>query len=69
MSANCKIKTKKLLLLDQNELALYNIQQELEELNSDISLIPLLADIQDRSRLREIVSAWLPRHSLSRCGV
>ena len=61
MSANCKIKTKKrLLLLDQNELALYNIQQELEELNSDISLIPLLADIQDRSRLREIVSAWLP---------
>ena len=55
-----KLKPKKLLLLDQNELALYNIQQELEELNSDISLIPLLADIQDRSRLREIVSAWLP---------
>ena len=55
-----KFKPRKLLLLEQNELALYNIQQELEERNQDVSLVPLLANIQDEKRLFEIFKAWLP---------
>ena len=34
MQTDCKIETKKLVLLEQSELALYNIQQELERISS-----------------------------------
>ena len=54
------MKPRKLVLLDQNELALYNIQQELERTNPDILLAPLLASIQDEKRLTEIFKVWKP---------
>ena len=55
-----KLKPKKLVLLEQHELALYNIQQELERTNPDILLVPLLASIQDDKRLIEIFKVWKP---------
>lgn len=52
----------KLLLIEQNEFALYGIHQELEKklFNRDIVLVPLLASVQDDERMREIISTWHP---------
>jgi len=52
----------KLLLIEQNEFALYGIHQELEEKLSGraIVLVPLLASVQDGERMREIISTWHP---------
>jgi FlaA1/EpsC-like NDP-sugar epimerase len=56
------IKPAKLLLVEQSEFALYGIQQELEGkfANSSISIIPLLASVQDKDRMQEIMSTWQP---------
>ena len=52
----------KLLLIDQNEFALYVIHQEIEKKVNDESLvlIPLLASVQDCDRLNEIMTTWRP---------
>jgi FlaA1/EpsC-like NDP-sugar epimerase len=52
----------KLLLIEQSEFALYGIHQELEEKLADreITLVPLLASVQDAERMREIMSTWHP---------
>ena len=52
----------KLLLIEQSEFALYGIHQELEEKLSgrDIVLVPLLATVQDKERMGEIMSTWHP---------
>ena len=52
----------KLLLIEQSEFALYGIHQELEEKLGarDIVLVPLLASVQDKERMREIMSTWHP---------
>jgi FlaA1/EpsC-like NDP-sugar epimerase len=51
-----------LLLIEQNEFALYAIHQELEEklADSKIKLVPLLASVQDDQRMQEIMSTWKP---------
>ena len=56
------LKPKKLLLLEQNEYALYTIHQELEQKLPDqrVDLMPLLASVQDIERVYEIISTWLP---------
>jgi FlaA1/EpsC-like NDP-sugar epimerase len=53
---------KKLLLIEQSEFALYKIHQELEEkqILSKTALIPLIASVQDGSRIRQIMSTWNP---------
>ena len=53
----------KLLLIEQSEFALYAIHQELEGklLNQEITLVPLLASIQDQDRIREIMLTWHPQ--------
>ncbi|MBO9536955.1 nucleoside-diphosphate sugar epimerase/dehydratase [Herbaspirillum sp.] len=53
---------EKLLLIEQNEYALYQIHQELEAkaAGHNIVLVPLLASIQDEERLHEIMSTWNP---------
>ena len=50
----------KLLLIEQSEFALYSIHKELEEKlkNMQITLVPLLASVQDEDRMREIISTW-----------
>jgi FlaA1/EpsC-like NDP-sugar epimerase len=52
----------KLLLIDQSEFALYSIHQELEEKSagSKTLLVPLLASVQDKTRIKEIMSVWHP---------
>lgn len=52
----------KLLLVEQSEFALYAIHQELEEKldGRSIELVPLLASVQDRDRMQEIMSTWHP---------
>ena len=56
------IKPAKLLLVEQSEFALYGLQQELESKfsNSSTGLIPLLASVQDKDRMHEIMSTWQP---------
>ena len=52
----------KLLLVDQNEFALYSIHQEIENKIKDKSLVivPLLASVQDFNRMNEVMSIWHP---------
>ncbi len=52
----------KLLLIEQSEFALYGIHQELEEklTGREITLVPLLASVQDNERMHEIMSTWHP---------
>ncbi len=52
----------RLLLIEQSEFALYAIHQELENKldGRDITLVPLLASVQDEERMREIISTWRP---------
>jgi FlaA1/EpsC-like NDP-sugar epimerase len=51
----------KLLLVEQSEFSLYAIHQEFEEKRSEhIALVPLLASVQDRVRMQEIMSTWAP---------
>lgn len=54
---------RKLLLVDQSEFALYAIDQELRDKLGDktCDLLPLLASVQDASRMREIMSTWRPQ--------
>lgn len=53
---------EKLLLIEQSEYALYSIHQELEGklAGRDIVLVPLLASVQDETRMMEIMAAWHP---------
>jgi FlaA1/EpsC-like NDP-sugar epimerase len=48
-----------LLLIESSEFALYAIHQELSQL-TDITLLPLLANVQDQSRMAEIFRVWRP---------
>ncbi|MDT8993082.1 nucleoside-diphosphate sugar epimerase/dehydratase [Curvibacter sp. APW13] len=51
-----------LLLVELSEFALYAIHQELEEklAGRSIRLVPLLASVQDRVRIDELMSTWRP---------
>ena len=49
-----KINPNKLLLLDQNEFGLYKIYEELKNSNNDLKIIPLIANIQNYSRINQI---------------
>lgn len=53
---------KKLLLVEQSEFALYAIHQELEAkvTTEKITLIPLLASVQNYERMHEIIATWHP---------
>ncbi len=51
---------EKLLLVEQNELALYEINKQLETYNEGVSIIPLLASVQNKSLLKKIMEKWRP---------
>ncbi len=56
-----KLQPKTLLLFDQNEFGLYNLESELKRLWSDHqSIIPLLADVCDSDRIRNLLTRWQP---------
>jgi FlaA1/EpsC-like NDP-sugar epimerase len=54
-----KAKPSTLLLIESSEFALYAIHHELSQL-TDITLLPLLANVQDQSRMAEIFRVWRP---------
>jgi FlaA1/EpsC-like NDP-sugar epimerase len=53
-----------LLLVELTEFALYAIEHELQthlqEANSQLALVPLLANVRDASRMTEIFATWKP---------
>jgi FlaA1/EpsC-like NDP-sugar epimerase len=53
-----KLKPKKLLLLELNEFALYKINDELNNINQDIKIIPLLVNVQNLSRIEEVIKVF-----------
>ena len=62
-----KLNPRKILLLEISEFSLYKIKTELEdlknsieEINLNIEIIPLLASVQDKKRMTEIVKTWRP---------
>lgn len=59
-----KYKPATLLLIESSEFALYAIHQELEKnlLKSENSceLVPLLANVQDKKRISDILATWKP---------
>ena len=61
-----KLNPVKLILIEISEYGLYQIQSELEDLNNKfnldkkIEIIPLLASVQDRSRLEKIFKIYKP---------
>jgi FlaA1/EpsC-like NDP-sugar epimerase len=56
-----KLGASKLLLVEQNEFALYQIHSELiSHAAPEVDIIPLLASVTDRDRIAEIVASWSP---------
>ena len=61
-----KLNPHKLLLIDISEYSLYKISSELEDLKSKtnskkhIEIVSLLASVQDKKRITDIVKAWKP---------
>ena len=55
-----RVNPEKLLLLEQSEHALYKIHQELEQLNTQVDLIPLLGSVTDKERVEGILKTYRP---------
>lgn len=57
-----RLNPRRLLLVEHSEFALYKIQQELESnlVASAVDVVPILASVQDKNRILEIMSIWEP---------
>lgn len=55
-----KFKPERLLLLGHGENSIYLIERELRELKIDVELIPVIADVQDVERLRDVFMTHSP---------
>ena len=53
-----KLNPKKLLLLELNEFALYKISEELSNIIPNLKIIPLLANVQNTSRVNEVFQTF-----------
>jgi len=49
-----KLNPKNLILIELNEFALYKISDELKNIKQNIKIIPLLVNIQNKSRIEEV---------------
>ena len=49
-----KLKPKKLLLIELSEFALYKISEDLKNIDQNIKIIPILTNVQNRSRIEEL---------------
>ncbi|WP_339200408.1 nucleoside-diphosphate sugar epimerase/dehydratase [Peribacillus sp. FSL P2-0133] len=57
----CRFSPKKIVLLGHGENSIYQIDMELKRLYSDqIEIIPVIADIQDRERIFEVMETQRP---------
>jgi len=55
-----------LILLDQNEFALYNIDAELRKLaelyeHENLQIVPILCSVRDQDRIEHIIQSWRPQ--------
>ncbi|TAV02851.1 polysaccharide biosynthesis protein [Rhizobium ruizarguesonis] len=55
-----------LILLDQNEFALYNIHAELRKLaelyrHESLQIVPILCSVRDQDRMEHIMQSWRPQ--------
>lgn len=55
-----KYKPARLILLGHGENSIYHIQMELMKNKTETILTPLIADIQDRDRIHEVMEEWKP---------
>ncbi|GIN69627.1 UDP-N-acetylglucosamine 4,6-dehydratase [Bacillus sp. J14TS2] len=57
----CHFAPKKLLLLGHGEFSIYSIDMELKkQYSQEIEIIPIIADVQDRTRIFEIMNDYQP---------
>ncbi|MCP3761340.1 polysaccharide biosynthesis protein [Domibacillus sp. A3M-37] len=57
----CQFKPSQLLLLGHGENSIYSIEMELrEKIGTEFDLIPIIADIQDRERIFQVMSRYRP---------
>jgi FlaA1/EpsC-like NDP-sugar epimerase len=56
-----KFKPSSLVLLDQDETAIFNIFEELKNNFPDLNIIPIIADITDEVKINEIFKKYLPK--------
>ncbi|MBX5171042.1 polysaccharide biosynthesis protein [Rhizobium sp. NZLR1b] len=55
-----------LILIDQNEFALYNIHAELQKLaelfeHKNLQIVPILCSVRDQDRMEHIIQSWRPQ--------
>lgn len=55
-----RFKPSRLLLVERSEFALYEIHRELRRVYPDLDVVPLLADIGDETRMRELFDTYHP---------
>src|SRR5210317_791134 len=53
-----KLNPKKLLLVELNEFALYKIYEELKNINKNIKIIPLLINIQNKTKIEHVFNSF-----------
>ena len=53
-----KVKPKKLILCELNEFALYNIYEELKNFNRDLEVVPIICNIQNQNKIKEILKIF-----------
>jgi FlaA1/EpsC-like NDP-sugar epimerase len=53
-----KLNPKKLILVELSEFALYKISEELKEMNKSIKIIPLLINIQNKTKIEQVFKAF-----------
>jgi FlaA1/EpsC-like NDP-sugar epimerase len=58
ISTNYKIKSKKIILIELNEFALYKISEELKNINKNIKIIPLLINIQNSIKIEQVFKTF-----------
>lgn len=58
-----KFKPKKMILLGHGEYSIYKIDMELKQIykHSGIEIVPIIADVQDRQRIFDIVETYQPK--------
>ncbi|ARI76249.1 polysaccharide biosynthesis protein [Halobacillus mangrovi] len=57
-----KFKPERLVLLGHGENSIYTIHMELSQLGLDTELVPVIADVQDRERIFEVVNHYGPSY-------
>ncbi|MEB7768268.1 polysaccharide biosynthesis protein [Mammaliicoccus sciuri] len=57
----CKFKPERIILLGHGENSIYHIHQELNGLyKEEIEIIPIIADVQDKARIIEVMQTYKP---------